>query len=132
MKNSHYSIKGISVSTNPSVETPTPAANTNLVAGLAMTGGLGILLIIIGFMAGVFDPNMNSGIIGLTVLAGILFLVGAIVTWAAVVRPFDHFDDINVPQYTGHAHDAHAPEADASADHAADDHAHPAPSAASH
>jgi hypothetical protein len=76
-----------------------------------MAGGLGILLIIVGFLMGVFDPTLSSSIVGVTVLAGILFLVGAIAAWTAVVRPFDHFDDINVAQYHGHEHhDDHAHE----------------------
>ncbi len=133
------------MSTTPTVESSTPTPNTNLVAGLAMAGGLGILLILIGFIAGVFDPNMNSGIIGLTVLAGILCLIGAIVTWAAVVRPFDHFDDINVAQYHGHeghdAHDDHARETEGEvnattpipADHAVDHvKVYPVPDSAAH
>jgi hypothetical protein len=100
------------VSTNPSVETtPASTPNNNLIVGLAMAGGLGILLVIIGFLMGVFDPNLSSGIVGITVLAGILFLVGAIAAWTAVVRPFDHFDDINVALYHGHEHhDDHAHE----------------------
>jgi len=100
------------MSTNPSVETTTPVAHSpNLIVGLAMTGGLGILLIMVGFLLGVFDPNLSSSVVGLLVLAGLLFLIGAIVTWAAVVRPFDHFDDINVAQYHGHEHhDDHAHE----------------------
>ncbi len=98
------------MSTNPSVETPTPTTpNPSLVIGLAMTGGLGILLVMIGFLVGVFDPNVNSGVVGLLVLAGILTLIGAIAAWTAVVRPFEHFDDINVAQYHGHEHhDDHA------------------------
>jgi uncharacterized protein YqhQ len=111
-ENSHYSTKVIAVSTNPSVETPAPTTpNPNLIVGLAMTGGLGILLVIVGFLLGVFDPNLSSNVVALFVLAGILFLIGAIATWTAVVRPFDHFDDINVAQYHGHEHhDDHAHE----------------------
>jgi hypothetical protein len=109
----HYSIKANAVSTNPSVETSPSVPNPNLVVGLAMAGGLGILLIIVGFLMGVFDPNLNGSIVGVTVLAGLLFLIGAIAAWAGVVRPFDHFDDINVAQYHGHEehHDEHAHEA---------------------
>ena len=99
------------MSTNPSLETPTPTTpNPNLVVALAMTGGLGILLIMVSFLLGVFDPNLSSSVVGLLVFAGLLFLGGAIATWAVVVRPFDHFDDINVAQYHGHEehHDEHA------------------------
>jgi len=112
-ENSHYSTKVIVVSTNPSLETPAPTTpNPNLVVGLAMTGGLGILLIMVGFLLGVFDPNLSSNVVGLLIFAGLLFLIGAIATWAVVVRPFDHFDDINVAQYHGHEehHDDHANE----------------------
>lgn len=117
-ENSHYSTKVIVVSTNPSVETPTPSTpNPNLVVGLAMTGGLGILLVMVGFLIGVFDPNVSSSVVGILVLAGILTLIGAIAAWAAVVRPFDHFDDINVAQYHGHEHEHHD-------DHAHGDHDH--------
>ncbi|NJR12339.1 hypothetical protein HC776_00085 [bacterium] len=97
------------MSTNPSLETsPSTAPHENLILGLAMAGGLGILLIIIGFLLGVLNPTLSSSIVGLTVLAGLLFLIGAIIAWAAVVRPFDHFDDINVPQYHGHEHHGRA------------------------
>lgn len=104
-----------------SAETPvqttpaTPAPNATLVSGLSMIGGLGITLVIVGFLIGAFDPTVSSGVVGLLIFAGLLILVGAIVAWTGLVRPFDHFDDINVPQYHGHAHDHHddhAPDAE--------------------
>lgn len=123
------------MSTNASVETPTTTPNNSLIVGLAMAGGFGILLIIIGFLLSAFDPTISSSVVGLLVLAGLLALVSAIAAWAALVRPFDHFDDINVAQYHGHEHHddhAHAEhetegEAHADAPHADPVNVYPAP-----
>ncbi|MCU0511733.1 MAG: AtpZ/AtpI family protein [Anaerolineae bacterium] len=81
-----------------------------LQSGLAMAGGLGITLIVVGLALGVLDATLNSSTIGLLILTGFAFLVGAIAAWFGVVQPQKHFDDINVPKYHGHAH--HEPAAD--------------------
>ncbi len=80
--------------------------NPQIISGLAMTGGAGITLAMLALSIGVIDPTADSRVIGLAVLAGVLALTSAIVAWFFVVQPHKHFDDINVPQYTGHHHNA--------------------------
>lgn len=87
--------------------TTDPSHNPHLVTGLSFAGGGGIILAIIGAAIGVVDPTIDSRLVGALVLAGILMTIAAIIAWAAVVRPFDNFDDINEPLYHGHDHDDH-------------------------
>jgi hypothetical protein len=86
-----------------------------LQSGLSFLGNIGIIIIVVAFVIGVADPTANSAAVGLLVLSGIACLLGAIFAWIFVVQPHKHFDDINVPQYTGHhheeAHDDSAPAA---------------------
>lgn len=78
-----------------------------LTFGLALTAGAGLILMILALAFGVVQGEAADGtIIGLTFAAGLALLIVGIGGWVAVVQPFEHFDDINVPQYTGH-HDAH-------------------------
>lgn len=97
--------------------TNTPPQNQQITVGLALVGGFGITLIVVAFFAGVVDSTINSSVIGLAILAGLLALFGAIVAWFAVVQPHKHFDDINVPQYHGHEHhdDHHEDESETAA-----------------
>lgn len=77
---------------------------------LALTAGAGLILIILSLALGaVQGAAADSTIVGLTFVAGLLLLAVGIAGWLAVVQPFAHFDDINVPQYTGH-HDLHGDE----------------------
>lgn len=78
-----------------------------LIIGLSMVGGLGLTLMVIALGIGVVQgANADSVSIGLLFITGLALLILGIGGWFAVVRPDKHFDDINVPKYTGH-HDAH-------------------------
>lgn len=99
--------------------------------GMSMVAGLGVIVMIVALAVGVVSgDSANTGLIGVTFAAGLLMLISGVAAWLAVVRPFERFDDINVPKYTGH-HDHH----DAHEDHShnaivsADDQHHPAGSA---
>lgn len=89
-------------------ETPNPA----ILSLLAMIGGLGILLMVLAAGIGVVWENADSSLIALFVMAGAGLLIAAIGGWAIVVRPFQNFDDITVPNYHGHHHDEHEEHAD--------------------
>jgi protein-S-isoprenylcysteine O-methyltransferase Ste14 len=103
---------------NESVTETNQAApsNTSLITGLAMVGGLGLTIIVVALGVGVIVPDADNNFVGLAVLTGLIMLIGAIGGWLAVVQPFTHFDDINVPAADEHHHDSHA-----------DDHAEAAP-----
>lgn len=92
-------------------ETNTPVhdtGNNNVTLGFALLGGLGITLMIIGASIGVIGKeNADNTLVGLFILSGFLMLATGIGAWLAVVRPWEHFDDINQPLYHGHHHEAH-------------------------
>ena len=73
--------------------------------GMAMLGGLGVTLMMVGAGIGVVLPDVDSQIIGLIVLLGAGLLGVAVAGWVISVRPHEHFDDINVPIYHGHHHE---------------------------
>jgi ABC-type nickel/cobalt efflux system permease component RcnA len=96
------------------VNTNTSNTPRSLIIGLAMVGGLGLTLMVIALGLGVVGgENADSYSIGLFFITGLALLIVGIASWFAVTRPDQHFDDINVPQYTGHHHEEHH-----------DDHAH--------
>src|SRR5690606_9617850 len=96
---------GKSVSTTPkNYKTANP-----LTFGLALAGGIGMSLMIVALGYGVaLGENADMGLVSGMFVIGLLMLLGGIIGWVAVVRPFTHFDDINVPQYTGHHDHGHA------------------------
>ncbi len=73
---------------------------------LAMVGGLGITLMIVATMVGVIfglDLDADSThTLGLMLVSGLILLVIAIGFWLGWVRPFERFDDINVPSEPEH------------------------------
>lgn len=75
---------------------------------LAMVGGIGITLMIGGAIVGVIGGSaldeQTTNLIGLAVVAGLLLLITAIGFWLGLVRPFENFDDINVPAEPEHHH----------------------------
>lgn len=103
------------------------AANTTprftpLTMGLAMVAGLGLTLMVIALSIGVIQGvAADNNSIGLLFAGGLALLVVGIGGWVAVVQPYKHFDDINVPMDSGHHHDthdeAHAEDHDAHASH---------------
>lgn len=85
-------------------EETTQEISENLLVGLSMLGGLGITMMVVAAGIGVVVSDVDSGLIGLTVLVGAALLVAGIGGWVIAVRPYAHFDDINVPMDTGHHH----------------------------
>ncbi len=68
---------------------------------LAMVGGAGMTLMILGASVGVIYgatlDAQSTHSLGLMLLVGLLLLALAIGFWLGWVRPFERFDDINVP-----------------------------------
>ena len=69
--------------------------------GLAIVGGAGMTLLILGASIGVIygaalDAESTHSL-GLALIIGLLLLILAIGFWLGWVRPFERFDDINVP-----------------------------------
>ena len=74
--------------------------------GLAMVGGLGMSLAIGGASVGVIFGAALDGqathTLGLLILVGMLLLALAIGFWLGWTRPFQRFDDINIPAEAEH------------------------------
>jgi len=91
----------------------TETSETNQVSpalqiGLSMLGGLGItIMILAGAIGAIAGVDADSAQIGFFLVLGAAMLISAIVAWAAIVRPFENFDDINVPLYHGHHEEHH-------------------------
>lgn len=86
--------------------TETKQPSQAMQVGLSMLGGLGITIMVVAAAMGVIGgESANADQIGFWVVLGLAMLVTAIIAWAAIVRPFENFDDINEPQYHGHHHD---------------------------
>ena len=69
--------------------------------GLAMVGGAGMTLLILGASIGVIygaglDAESTHSV-GLALLVGLILLIHAIAFWLGWTRPFERFDDINIP-----------------------------------
>lgn len=92
--------------------------NQSLLTGLAMTGGLGMTIMIVAAGIGVADSAIDSQLIGLFVLIGFLILMTAILAWFFVVQPHRAFDDIDIPAPDDHGH-SHPEETHDAAGHAA-------------
>ena len=90
-----------------------PAVSQNVLYGLAMVGGLGMTLMIVAAGIGVVSPEIDNlaALVGLFVTLGLGLLIASIGGWVIATRPFEHFDDITVPQYHGHHHEEHHEEA---------------------
>jgi hypothetical protein len=82
--------------------------------GLSLVAGGGLVLMIVALGVGVVNAEAaNGGLVGTLFIAGLLLLIAGIGAWIGYTRPFAHFDDINEPKYTGHAHDHHDDHAEA-------------------
>lgn len=73
---------------------------------LAMAGGLGMVMMMAAAMIGVIyggdlDPESTHSL-GLLLVCGLLLLVIAVGFWLGWVRPFERFDDIDVPAEPEH------------------------------
>ncbi|PJF28214.1 MAG: hypothetical protein CUN53_01165 [Phototrophicales bacterium] len=93
----------------------TTKTDNPLTFGMALTGGIGLVLMIVALGIGVVQGESgNTGAVGLLFLGGLVLLIIGVGAWIAVTRPFAHFDDITQPKDTGHGHgsdDHHEPEA---------------------
>ncbi len=74
--------------------------------GLAMVGGLGMTMMMLGASIGVIygaalDAEATHSL-GLMIVVGLLLLILAIGFWLGWVRPFESFDDINIPAEPEH------------------------------
>lgn len=69
--------------------------------GLAMVGGAGITLLILGASIGViYGTNLeaeSTHSLGLMLVVGFFLLILAIGFWLGWARPFERIDDINMP-----------------------------------
>lgn len=84
------------------------AVGNPVILGMAMLAGLGFILMMIALGGGVIQGSAgDSNSIGLLFAAGVALFILGLVGWFATARPDQHFDDINVPQYTGHHEEAH-------------------------
>ena len=88
-----------------SKETATQPSRLTLYS-LAMVGGLGLTLMLLAAMIGVIygaklDAESTHSL-GLLLVSGLLLLIVAIGFWLGWVRPFERFDDINVPAEPEH------------------------------
>ncbi len=68
---------------------------------LAMLGGVGMTVMILGASVGViYGAELSADethSLGLAIVVGLLMLLLAIGLWLGWVRPFERFDDINAP-----------------------------------
>jgi hypothetical protein len=104
----------VSTETHEIQENEPPKVSDSVLTGIAMIGGLGIILMIGAAGVGVVLSDAPSDIIGLVVAIGASLLVTSIAGWMLAVRPHEHFDDINVPKYHGHhdhEHNTHVADA---------------------
>lgn len=73
--------------------------------GLSFTAGLGFFTMAVALAVGAIQSNdANSSTIGLAFITGLALFILGVGGWLAVVQPFKHFDNINIPQDTGHHH----------------------------
>lgn len=74
--------------------------------GLAMVGGVGMTMMMLGASIGVIygaalDAEATRSL-GLMIVGGLLLLILAIGFWLGWLRPFERFDDINIPAEPEH------------------------------
>jgi ABC-type nickel/cobalt efflux system permease component RcnA len=84
----------------------TKHTNNPLTFGLAMSGGIGLVLMMVALGVGVIQAEAaNDSAIGMTFMLGLALLVIGVGGWLFVTRPFENFDDISQPKDTGHHHE---------------------------
>lgn len=80
---------------------------TNEEIALAFLIGLGMLLMIAaGLVGATFGAAANAATYGILFVLGLLTFLAGIGLWIAIGKPWEQFDDINVPKDGGH-HAAH-------------------------
>jgi ABC-type nickel/cobalt efflux system permease component RcnA len=84
----------------------TKHTNNPLTFGLAMSGGIGLVVMIVALALGVVQgASADGSAIGMLFLVGLALLIVGIAGWLFVTRPFEHFDDITQPKDAGHHHE---------------------------
>ena len=79
-----------------------------LLFGLSTLAYAGLIIMVLALAYGVVTgADANTSAIGSFFVLGLVLLLTGILGWVGVVRPFENFDDINVPLDTGHGHEAH-------------------------
>ncbi|MBE0688575.1 MAG: hypothetical protein IH587_00455 [Anaerolineae bacterium] len=74
-----------------------------LIFGLSMLAGAGLITMILSLAYGVIvGADANTSAIGSFFILGLVLFITGVLGWVAVVRPFENFDDINIPMDTGH------------------------------
>lgn len=93
--------------------------SNSLSIGMAFIAGIGLTLMVVAAGVGVVQGEAaSSSLLGLMFAGGLVMLISGIVAWFVIVQPHHHFDDINVPEYTGHGHgDEHHAEEHAIVEH---------------
>ena len=78
---------------------------TNEEIALAFLIGLGMLLMIVsGLVGAMLSAASTSGsMYGILFLLGLLTFLAGLGLWIAIGKPWEQFDDINVPKDGGHA-----------------------------
>jgi hypothetical protein len=95
------------------VATRTKKLSEPLPLGLALIAGTGFIVMTGAIAVGAQEgAAANTGTISVAFGLGLTLFLFGLGAWLAAVRPWEHFDDINVPAVDDHhghtAHDAHA------------------------
>lgn len=70
---------------------------------LAFLIGLGLLLMILaGGIGATLGDNANEALYGMLFILGLVTFLAGVGLWLAFARPWEQFDDINVPKDSGH------------------------------
>jgi hypothetical protein len=84
---------------------PPDHGRTSLTVGLAMLTGLGLILMVgAGTIGVIHAQSANTDLINLLFAGGVALFISGIVAWAAVTRPWEHYDNIEIPVDDGHGH----------------------------
>ncbi|MCC6615056.1 MAG: hypothetical protein IT320_16385 [Anaerolineae bacterium] len=76
-----------------------------LLFGLSLLAGIGLITMILSLAYGVIaGADASTSSIGSFFVLGLVLFITGVLSWVAVVRPFENFDDINIPMDTGHGH----------------------------
>ena len=87
----------------------TGKSQTSVTLGLAFTAGIGFITMAAALAVGVIQgTTADNNAVGMLFAAGVALFILGFAGWLAVAQPHKHFDDINVPLYTGYHDDEHA------------------------
>lgn len=82
--------------------------NDSLTIGLALLAGVGFIAMVFALALGMIEgAEADSDAIGLLFMGGLAVFVSGAVAWAAIMCPWETFDDISVPLPDEHHHDEH-------------------------